>query len=134
MKHLLLGFVADGTRVVQNQVGCVNGFHLGVTLLHERADHLLRVMHIHLAAEGLEVKRFLCGRHRAQYIPANLVKTGVNTNGTKERKVNSCVPVLRLMLRVSHSNACANRFPRQVVMFSVLISDFVSPIYTGSME
>ena len=28
----------------------------------------------------------------------------------------------------------ANRFPPQVFMFSVLISDFVSPIYTGSME
>jgi hypothetical protein len=63
----LLGFVTDGAGVVEHQVSGFDGVHLGVTLLHERADDFLGVMHVHLAAESLEVKRFLRGGHRAQY-------------------------------------------------------------------
>jgi len=59
MENLLLGFVPDGAGVVQNQIGLLNRLHLPIPLLHQRANDLLRVMHVHLAAKGFEVKGLL---------------------------------------------------------------------------
>jgi hypothetical protein len=58
MKDLLLGFVADGAGVVQHQLRLFHGLDLAVSLVHQRANDFLRVMHVHLAAKGLKVKRF----------------------------------------------------------------------------
>jgi hypothetical protein len=45
-------------------VGLFHGFNLSITLMHQRADDFLRVMHIHLATKGLKVKRlFLLCAH-----------------------------------------------------------------------
>src|SRR5262245_54439780 len=63
MKDLLLGFVSDRTRVVKDQVSRLYCVHLSVALLHERADDFFGIMHIHLAAKGFQVKRFLRGGH-----------------------------------------------------------------------
>src|SRR3954454_4963258 len=41
MEDLLLSFIADRTSVIENQVGRFDRVHLGVSLLYERADHLL---------------------------------------------------------------------------------------------
>src|SRR5690242_19759461 len=67
MKDLLLGFIANRAGVVQHQVSRFDTFYLPVSLLNQRADHLLGVMHVHLAAEGFKVERLLCGRHQPQY-------------------------------------------------------------------
>ena len=58
VKDLLLGFVADGAGVVEDQAGIFLRFNLPVALLLQCADDLLRVMGIHLAAEGLKIKCF----------------------------------------------------------------------------
>jgi hypothetical protein len=55
VEDLLLGLVADGAGVVENQsrVGLVG---LGVALAQQRPDNFLRVVGVHLAAEGFDVK------------------------------------------------------------------------------
>ena len=63
VKDLLLRFVADRAGVVEDQPGLFLRLHLPVALLLERANHLLRVVGIHLAAEGLQIECFF-GRHR----------------------------------------------------------------------
>src|SRR5579884_797674 len=55
-KHLLLGFVADAARIVEDQVSLFGRIYLPVAFRHQRADYLLGVVHIHLAAEGLDVE------------------------------------------------------------------------------
>ena len=68
VKDLLLRLVADGASVVENQTRFFDSRHLPIPLLQERADHLFGVVHIHLTAESLEVKRFVRGpRHPFQY-------------------------------------------------------------------
>src|SRR5215472_6040741 len=68
MKDFLFGFVTDGAGVVQNQISLLDSLHLSIAFLHERADDLFRVMHIHLAAEGFQIKGFLwIPRHIGQY-------------------------------------------------------------------
>ena len=59
MKDFLLGFVPDGAGVVEDQAGVFDGRNLAVALGDERADDLLGVMDVHLAAEGFEVEGFL---------------------------------------------------------------------------
>jgi hypothetical protein len=60
MEDLLLGLVADGAGVVEDEagVGFVGG--LGVALVEEGADDFFGVVGVHLAAEGFDVK----GLHR----------------------------------------------------------------------
>ena len=59
----MFGFVPNGAGVIENEVGLVDGFHLAIAFVDERANDLFRVMHIHLAAEGFEVEGFGGGRH-----------------------------------------------------------------------
>jgi predicted AAA+ superfamily ATPase len=73
VKYLLLGFVANGAGVIENQVSFLDRFHLAVTLMHQRANDLLRVMDIHLTAEGLDIKRLLRGlAHRTSISQQNM--------------------------------------------------------------
>src|SRR5207244_13267186 len=68
MKDLLLGFVADGAGVIEDQAGVFDGRNLSVALGNERANDFLGVMDIHLAAEGFEVEGFLgLGGHISKY-------------------------------------------------------------------
>ena len=41
---------------MENQISLLNCFYLLVTLMNQRAYDLFRVMDIHLAAKGFEVK------------------------------------------------------------------------------
>ena len=59
MEDFLLGLVADGAGVVEDEVGLLDRFDLAVALGNERADDLFGVMDVHLAAEGLEVERLV---------------------------------------------------------------------------
>ncbi len=56
VEDLLLGFVADGAGVVEDQPGVGFVRHLDVALMLQRADDLFGVVGVHLAAEGLDVK------------------------------------------------------------------------------
>jgi len=68
MEDLLLGFVADGAGVVEDEAGFLLSLDLAVALGQERADDLFRVMDVHLAAKGLNVERFLRAlSHSCQY-------------------------------------------------------------------
>src|ERR1035437_8389004 len=67
MKDLLLGLVADGAGVVEDQVRIFFAMHLRVALRDERAHDFFGVVEVHLAAEGLDVKRLLLGTHKHQY-------------------------------------------------------------------
>ncbi len=58
VEDLLLGLVADGTGVVENQPGLCFGVHLAVALTLKRANDFFRVMGVHLAAEGLKIEGF----------------------------------------------------------------------------
>ena len=62
VKYLLLGLVANGAGVVEDQVGVRFRLDLTVTLLLQCANNLFGVMGIHLAAEGLKIEGFF-GRH-----------------------------------------------------------------------
>ena len=53
VKDLLLRLIADGTGVIEDQVGVSLVDHLGIALLLQRADHLFGVVRIHLAAKSL---------------------------------------------------------------------------------
>jgi hypothetical protein len=59
MEHLLLSFVANAAGVVYNQRGGFRGLDLRVTAVNKGSDDLLGIVRIHLAAEGLDVKRLL---------------------------------------------------------------------------
>ena len=87
VEDLLLRLVADGAGVVEDQAGIFFRLHLPVALLPECANHLLRVMGIHLAAEGLKIEGFF-GCHsnleytaiRAESIASHLSRQGNRTN------------------------------------------------------
>ncbi len=68
MKDLLLRFIADGTGVIEDQIGLLDVLDLAVALRNERADDLLGVVHVHLTAEGFEVELF--GRFRGHPGPS----------------------------------------------------------------
>src|SRR5215831_1115706 len=87
MKDLLLRFVADRACVVEDEPGFLNRWNLPVALLDQSADHLFGVVHIHLAAEGLEVKRLVRGpRHQFQYKAGKDSTTG--EHGRTQVKTN----------------------------------------------
>ena len=69
MENFLLGFVADGAGVVEDQAGIFDSRDLTVALGNERADNFFGVVHVHLAAESFEVESLLgLGRHiRGKY-------------------------------------------------------------------
>ena len=52
----MLGFVADGAGVVEDEAGVGFVLDAGVTLLFEGADDFFGVMGVHLAAEGFDVE------------------------------------------------------------------------------
>ena len=57
VKDLLLGLVADAAGVVENQLGFFGRLHPLVAFGQQRADDFFGVVRVHLAAEGLDVKR-----------------------------------------------------------------------------
>ena len=57
VEDFLLGLISDRAGVIEDQIRGFDRFYLAITLLLQRADDLLRVMHVHLAAEGFEVER-----------------------------------------------------------------------------
>ena len=59
VKHLLLSLIADGARIVENQIGLLDRLDLPIAFLDERPDDLFRVVDVHLAAESFEVKSFV---------------------------------------------------------------------------
>ena len=56
MEDLLLGFVADGTGVVEDQAGVGFVLDAGIALVLEGADDFFGVMGVHLAAKGLDIE------------------------------------------------------------------------------
>jgi hypothetical protein len=56
MEDLLLGFVADGTGVVEDEAGVGLVRHLGVAFAQQGADDFFGVVGVHLAAESFDVK------------------------------------------------------------------------------
>jgi hypothetical protein len=56
VEDLLLGLVADGAGVVEDQAGVGLVLDAGVALLLERADDFFGVMGVHLAAEGFDIE------------------------------------------------------------------------------
>ena len=60
VEDFLFGFIADRASVVENEVGFFDGLDLAIAFLDERTDDLFGVVDVNLAAEGLEVERFLC--------------------------------------------------------------------------
>ncbi len=68
MKDFLLGFVADGAGVIEDQAGVFDGRNLAVALGNQSANDFLGVMDVHLAAEGFEVEGLLgLGGHISKY-------------------------------------------------------------------
>ena len=61
MEDFLLGFVADGAGVVEDEAGVGFVGDLGVALVEEGADDFFGVVGVHLAAEGFDVE----GLHRS---------------------------------------------------------------------
>ena len=59
MKDFLLGLIADGAGVVEDEASVFDGRNLAVALGNQSADDFLGVMDVHLAAEGFEVEGFL---------------------------------------------------------------------------
>jgi hypothetical protein len=59
MEYFLLRFVADRASVVKNQVSLLDGLHLPVSFLHQRSNDFFRVVDVHLAPEGFQVKSLL---------------------------------------------------------------------------
>jgi hypothetical protein len=60
MKHFLLRFIADAARIVKNQFRLIRRRDLGITFADERTDDFLRIVSVHLAAEGFDVEVFHC--------------------------------------------------------------------------
>ena len=56
-EYLLLRFVANATGVIENEFRLLGLLHLAIPLLHQRADNFFRVVRVHLATKGLDVKR-----------------------------------------------------------------------------
>src|SRR5271165_509264 len=62
VEHLLFGFIANAASVVKDEIGGLRLFDLRITLGHQRPDHLLGIVHVHLATEGLNVEGLHLGR------------------------------------------------------------------------
>ena len=58
VEDLLLGLVPNAARIVEHQPGILGPLDLRIAAVHERADHLLGIVRVHLAAEGLDVEGF----------------------------------------------------------------------------
>ena len=56
VEDLLLGFVANGAGVVENQPGFFDGGDLAIALGQQCTDDFLGVVHVHLAAKDFEIK------------------------------------------------------------------------------
>ena len=56
VEDFLLGFIADGAGVVEDEAGVGLVFDAGVALVLEGADDFFGVMGVHLAAEGFDVE------------------------------------------------------------------------------
>jgi hypothetical protein len=56
VKNFLLGLVADGAGVIENQSGLFDGLNLSVALGKQRPYDLFGVVGVHLAAKGFEVE------------------------------------------------------------------------------
>jgi len=68
MKDFLLGLVADGAGVVEDEASVFDGRNLAVALGNQSANDFLGVMDVHLAAEGFEVEGLLgLGGHISKY-------------------------------------------------------------------
>src|SRR4029077_14382373 len=59
VEYFLLGFVADAAGVVQNKSRGFGSLDLAVAAMNESSDDLLGIVRVHLAAEGLDVKRLV---------------------------------------------------------------------------
>ena len=99
MEDLLLGFIADRAGVVEDEVGLLFALHLRVALRDERADDFFRVVEVHLAAEGLDVKRLLRRNSQPssdhQYIAGNggCIRHGRPSEGNREKEwISPCPP------------------------------------------
>ena len=55
-EDLLRGFLPNAAGIVKNQDGIVRRSHLPVSAPQENAGYFLRIVIVHLAAEGLDVK------------------------------------------------------------------------------
>src|SRR5271167_772680 len=90
MEDLLLCFIADRASVVEDEVGLFLALHLRVALRDERAHDFFRVVEVHLAAEGLDVKRLLLETHSPSSFVNSISREmrGVFTtaNGGKRQK------------------------------------------------
>ena len=85
MKDLLLGFVADGAGVVKNQAGIFLALNLAIALVLQCANDLLRVMGIHLAAEGFYIKGFVGCHGNSQYIVGRLCRNQDDLSALTQR-------------------------------------------------
>src|SRR5208283_3209967 len=97
MEDLLLCFIADRASVVEDEVGLLLALHLRVSLRDERADDFFRVVEVHLAAEGLDVKRLLLGTHRHPRSPVYRGECLEHSRADMEdnKKKNSLTPCPR---------------------------------------
>src|SRR5437016_12065574 len=59
VEYLLLGLVADAAGVVQNKSSGFGSLDLAVAAMNESPDDFLGIVRVHLAAEGLDVKRLV---------------------------------------------------------------------------
>src|SRR5215469_8699328 len=59
VKNLLLSLVPYGAGVIENETGFFYSLDLPVALAHQCSDDFLRIVHVHLAPEGLDVESLL---------------------------------------------------------------------------
>src|SRR5215469_18966277 len=90
VKHLLLGLIADGAGVIEDQVGIFFALNLTVALGDERPHDLFRVVEVHLATEGFDVKRFLLSTHA---IPKRSVYRGIQSEASNVTSVAEIMAV-----------------------------------------
>ena len=67
VEDLLLGLVADGAGVVEDQAGFFFGLDLAIALVQQCANDLFGVMGIHLAPESLKVEGFFGCHSNSEY-------------------------------------------------------------------
>ena len=75
VEDFLFRLIADGACVVEDQSGFFDGGNLAVSLGQQRADNLLRIVDVHLAAKDFQVER-LCGIRRHRYFEYSAVSAG----------------------------------------------------------
>ena len=94
MEDFLLGFIADGARVVQHQPSLLDAVDLAISLRHERPDYFFRIVHIHLATKSLQIKSLFreaglfCGRHLKISITVEDCGRGASRTPGEERGQN----------------------------------------------